>query len=775
MVDVSCKRVLLLGNLDDSIGLVENYFEGTGIQCHRLLQPDTEWMNIDDGYDAFVLGLDMPGIDGVAMLERLAKREIGNPVILMSRMDDVLLESTIRLAKREGLNVAGVLKHPAIEQDFCALMQDVFKTQKSKSQHTSSQDENDNSSLNSPIDYKQALNNGHFYLVYQPQVDLENKLVVGVECLSRLSLPEVGDVEPRKFISEMEHSGMISEFTLVAISQALNELKNIARRIADFKISFNISVLSLSEAFFDELCHLVSESGLETHNLVLEVSESSILSLNKHFEKVLIKLRLAGFSLMVDGFGSGLSTLRKMRDLPFSEIKINRKLVNDIGAKKNVESIVSAMIELAQNLSYRIVCEGVEDVKQLTFLQGLKCNVFQGNLLAKPISYYELRSFIYDVANQVDTICLDNTPNNVAERINSADIDVVWVSQNKQVNHRLVTELKNNLTRFQHIQMEQIDRYQFTHKELLILDETLSLGDITRIIKLSPDSNMLVMYDKFQSRQPITLFELGIMEVIESRVLPLELMHRLIRLIEYSNKIRQIDNANKSSSEMAMEAMKQAAQYGSILDFFKETITIRCHKKLKQKTARFFESMGYHVVVTLFDHDYMHIKMSGLDGCPELVRRVVSLLRERGKVYQYDNRLVFNGKVSSILILNAPKDEFECGRIKDVGAAVVDLLDEKWNQVQEQRALTRISEQLRSILSTSVVDLKEKSSCALESFAQQISQSFHILDLSEEQENFLVNMVKQVMSSMSCEAELQALASRVHEIQNVADEHVGRY
>lgn len=768
MVDVSCKRVLLLGNLDDSIGLVENYCEVSGVECHRLLQPDTEWLNIDDGYDAFVLGLDMPGIDGVAMLERLAEREIGNPVILMSRMDDVLLESAIRLAKREGLNVAGVLKHPAIEQDFSALMQDVFKTRQIDT-------ENDVTCPNSPIDYKQALNNGHFHLVYQPQVDLENKAVVGVECLSRLSLPGIGEVEPGKFILEMENSGLISEFTLIAISQALNELKNIARRIADFKISFNISVLSLSEAFFDDLCHLVSEAGLEANNLVLEVNESSILSLNKHFEKVLIKLRLAGFSLMVDGFGSGLSTLRKMRDLPFSQIKINRKLVEDIGANKNVESILSAMIELAQNLSYRIVCEGVEDVRQLTFLKGLKCNVFQGNLLAKPISYYELRSFIYDVANQVDAICLDNTPNNVVERINGADVDVIWVSQNKHVNHRLVTELTNNLARFECIQMEHVDSYQFTRSEVLILDETLSLQDITRIIEQAPESDMLVMYDKFKSQQPMTLFELGVLEVIESRVLPLELMHRLIRLIEYSNKIRQIGDANKSTNEMAMEAMKQAAQYGSILGFFKGAITIRCHKKLKHETARFFESMGYHVVVTLFEHDYLHIKMSGLDGCPELVRRVVSLLREQGKVYQYDNRLVFNGKVSSILILNAPKDEFENGRIKDVGAAVVDLLDEKWNQVQEQRALTRISEQLSSILSTSVVDLKEKSSYALQAFAQQISQSFHILDLSEEQEDFLVNMAKQVMSSMSCEAELQALASRVHEIQSVADEHLSRY
>lgn len=770
MVDVSAKRVLVIGNIEDSVGFIESYCSKKGMECNSIEEGELGEISQGPGYDLYILGLDLTNTEGIYTIEKLAQQEVNNPVILLSSDAGKLTNSAVHFAEREGLTISGVIAPSITEERLSDLFQQALEPQLDETSNI----------VNEKLaccDLQKEILDGNFSFLYQPQLNLVTKDIVGVECLSRLHTSELGSVSPMEFIPELERKNLITDFTLFMVKASLSELKNICRKKPDLKVAFNISPLSLNNDFFSQVCEIISKSDIEFRNIVLELQEPEAFNLDDGFEKVLMKLKLVGISLSIDGFGSKLVKTKYLNDLPFNELKIDNNYVQEIGQNGSIEAIIRSISDLAENLSYRFVCKGVETKLQMDFLLDQNCVIQQGFLFSKPLTYYELRSFIYDVGHQIEALESGAEPEGVAGKINAAKGEIAWVTRDAGKLGRLYKSMDDNLNNFKLYQLNELsdaDYQSLGNAIVVVVDDTVKFPDIFKIFESFPGISILVLYEKSDHHSPKKLFDLGVNEIVEKHVMPLELMHRIFRVIEFKTQITQLDSATKNTNEIAMEAMKQAAHYGNVLEFFKSAISINSVEELLEASIKFFESMGYQVVISFFDNDYMYIRMSAHDGCSELVRRVVNLLRTKGRVHEYDKRLVLNGDSTTIVILNSPEDEFELGRIKDVGAALVDLLGERWCALLEQKALSKISDQISSVLSTAIVDLQEKTDLVLQSFSRQISESFHLLDLSEEQEEYLIRLAKNAITNFSCNDEISALADQMSVIRNVANQRIKR-
>ena len=233
--------------------------------------------------------------------------------------------------------------------------------------------------------FERALINHRLHMVYQPKVALDDGRLVRVEALVRWNDPHLGQVSPSRFVPLAERHGLIDPLTQWGLRTTLRQWLKWKRDGLDTNIAFNISALSLEHLDFPDLVERMCR-GLEvpTDRLVLELTEGATQPLIKLMD-TLTRFRIKGIGLAIDDFGTGYSTLMQLRQLPFTEVKIDRMFVTDLPRAHDARVIVEAVITLAHGLGLTATAEGVETVEQLTILREMGCDVVQGYLLAAPL------------------------------------------------------------------------------------------------------------------------------------------------------------------------------------------------------------------------------------------------------------------------------------------------------------------------------------------------------------------------------------------------------
>ncbi|MBL7091361.1 bifunctional diguanylate cyclase/phosphodiesterase [Acidovorax sp.] len=233
-----------------------------------------------------------------------------------------------------------------------------------------------------------ALQGGEFTLVYQPQLN-QQRQTVGAEALLRWSM-EGKPVPPDEFIPLAEESGLIVPIGLWVFETA-------CRQMAQWRaegwqvpvVSVNVSTIQLREPGFTQtLLGVTQRAGVEPAGLVLEITESQLL--DESLYAIALDLKNAGFALSIDDFGTGHSSLIKLKRLPVSELKIDKVFVRDIVVDVNDREICATVNALARTLGLSVVAEGVETEEQLQFLIRMGCERFQGWLFAPALPPQQL-------------------------------------------------------------------------------------------------------------------------------------------------------------------------------------------------------------------------------------------------------------------------------------------------------------------------------------------------------------------------------------------------
>jgi len=347
--------------------------------------------------DVVLLDLMMPGVDGIEVLRNLAEKKSTARVVLISGYDQSVLHSAERLAYDYGLKLEGQFTKPISIDALTELLATIL----SKICCENIESVNATPVLIKPSkiasfqptkdDLLSGIKNKEFMLHYQPQINMVNGELSGVEALVRWQHPVHGLIFPDSFIQLSENTGVIGQLTEEVTNLAVAQIERWRRQGAEIKVSVNISAQNITTLNLPEqLNELMARHKISPSMLVLEVTESALMGNLTLSLDILTRLRLKGIHLSIDDFGTGFSSLSQLHKIPFTELKIDQSFVADMDKNSDSYAIVETCIMLGHKLHMEVVAEGIEDQTIWNLLVEMGCDVAQGYFIAKPMSANKL-------------------------------------------------------------------------------------------------------------------------------------------------------------------------------------------------------------------------------------------------------------------------------------------------------------------------------------------------------------------------------------------------
>ncbi|MDQ1521364.1 MAG: hypothetical protein QOI55_2437 [Actinomycetota bacterium] len=223
-------------------------------------------------------------------------------------------------------------------------------------------------------------------LYYQPKLEIATGRVIGVEALVRWPHPVEGLIPPDEFVPIAERTGLIGPMTDFVLRTALAQCRQWEEAGHHLSVAVNLSARSLLDAdLVDDIARALVVSGVDASKLVLEITETSVMSDAEYAMRVLHRLSSMGLTLAIDDFGTGYSSLSYLKSLPVDEVKIDKSFVLNMQDDENDAVIVRSIIDLARNLRLRVVAEGVETADAWAALRNMDCDIAQGYFISRPL------------------------------------------------------------------------------------------------------------------------------------------------------------------------------------------------------------------------------------------------------------------------------------------------------------------------------------------------------------------------------------------------------
>lgn len=245
-------------------------------------------------------------------------------------------------------------------------------------------------------DLQKGLDRGEFFLLYQPQVTSNSK-VVGAEALLRWQHPRLGVVSPALFIEMAERTGLILPIGMQVLETACKQLVDWSRRpeMVHLTLAVNVSAQQFrQDDFVDQVKGVIEATGVGACGLKLELTESLLIQDIDDIVRKMADLRALGVGFSLDDFGTGYSSLNYLKRLPLDQLKIDQSFVRDVLTDSSDSAIVRTVITLGKSMGFSVIAEGVETVGQRNFLMENDCHLFQGYLFSKPLPIGQFIDFV---------------------------------------------------------------------------------------------------------------------------------------------------------------------------------------------------------------------------------------------------------------------------------------------------------------------------------------------------------------------------------------------
>jgi EAL domain-containing protein (putative c-di-GMP-specific phosphodiesterase class I)/FixJ family two-component response regulator len=378
------RRILILDD-DAAVGQTIQWIaESLGFEAEFVTHPEEFFQRLDRMRpDIITIDLVMPELDGVEIMRLLAERKSRAKIIISSGMGSRVLEAAQRSALEHGLSILGVISKPISKEALRSLVGDGNECQQPASAEEQSAHKDEFEVTKS--DLQNALDRHEFVMAYQPKIECRSGATAGFEALVRWKHPDRGIIMPDDFIPLTEKTGLIDALTAQVFDQSLEWFSQSFPQSYP-KLSLNISAKSLvAIQMADNLSALCQRFQIDPERIVLELTESSamvdpILSLD-----LLTRMRVKGFQLSIDDFGTGFSSMVQLVRLPFSEIKVDRSFVMQALNSSESRTVIKSIVELGHSLGLLVTAEGVEDLDTLNYLNTLGCDLAQGYFIAHPM------------------------------------------------------------------------------------------------------------------------------------------------------------------------------------------------------------------------------------------------------------------------------------------------------------------------------------------------------------------------------------------------------
>lgn len=337
--------------------------------------------------DIVISDLDMPGMDGMEFIRHLGETGAKVSVIIASSVECAVLASVETMTRAYGLRVLGVIEKPVTPSKLKALI-DRYDPARGK----------DRSAVTATFtldEILEGLRNHEFEPFFQPKVELSTGRVKGAEALARWRHPHHGIVAPHAFITPLEDGGLINELMWSMLSKSA-ELCSIWRASGpDVTVSVNLSFKSLTDVdLADHVTDVVCSQNVEPRHIILEVTESAAATdVGKALEN-LARLRIKGFGLSIDDYGTGYSSMQQLTRIAFTELKIDQSFVTNASKHPPSRIVLESSLAMAKKLGITAVAEGVETQREWDLLREFGCDLAQGYFVARPMDAQALLRWV---------------------------------------------------------------------------------------------------------------------------------------------------------------------------------------------------------------------------------------------------------------------------------------------------------------------------------------------------------------------------------------------
>jgi EAL domain-containing protein (putative c-di-GMP-specific phosphodiesterase class I)/CheY-like chemotaxis protein len=391
VIDITELRFLVVEDHGFQRWVLGNLLATLGAR-HVFAAPDGQaaleiYRNIDPPIDIIVSDLDMPGMDGMEFIRHVG--EVGQPIslILVSGLDRSLISSVETMARAYGLTLLGAIEKPPTAKKLKAAIE--LHTPAHANRSTAA------ASTLTIADMARGLENNEFEPFFQPKIELESRRLKGAEALARWRHPARGVIGSQEFIQPLEDAGLLGDLTERILEKAAACCRIWQNGGVEASVSVNLSLKSLADVgLADRIMRISTGQGLQPRHLILEVTESAAASdLGKALEN-LSRLRMKGFGLSIDDYGTGYSSMQQLTRVAFTELKIDQSFVQNAATQESSLAMLESSLEMAAKLKIVAVAEGIETQDEWKMLLDLGCQLAQGYFIARPMDAGEFLDWI---------------------------------------------------------------------------------------------------------------------------------------------------------------------------------------------------------------------------------------------------------------------------------------------------------------------------------------------------------------------------------------------
>ncbi|MDT8397947.1 MAG: EAL domain-containing protein [Pseudomonadales bacterium] len=405
------RRLLILDDELLTAQTIRSIAEFASFDVQLTTSPEEFFQILENWQPHFVaIDLIMPGMDGLEVMAELARRQCRSRIIITSGVGNRVLDAAGRSASEHGLNIGGVLPKPFTPASLRALLVDQLPEKQDpelKSTPGPQEPMPDRSEIGI-AELHQALLRNELFVMYQPKIVCQSGMLAGFEALVRWHHPRLGELAPDLFIPLAENNGLIDALTNEVFRQSLDWFSEFCsdtrsglspddsrQDLSRLTLSINISALSLTnQELFEGLIKLCRSKNIEPQRLIFELTETSamedpVLSLD-----LLTRLRMKGFRLSIDDFGTGFSSMLQLVRLPFSEVKVDKSFVITARDSEESRAVIKSIVDLSHSLGLQTIAEGIETEESLSYLKTIGCDLAQGYFIARPMLAEQVNAWL---------------------------------------------------------------------------------------------------------------------------------------------------------------------------------------------------------------------------------------------------------------------------------------------------------------------------------------------------------------------------------------------
>lgn len=345
----------------------------------------------DAPYDIIICDLNMPEMDGLKFMRHANDRNFYGGMIFLSGEGKRMLGTVLGLSKSYKLNILGALEKP-LNPAKLEIMLNNFEPISAEGDFFEPEGSITEAELRSGI---MGSADNQLRLLYQPKVHVSSGEIREVETLARWWNMERGNLGPETFIPLAEQAGLIDELTNEIYRQGIVQVAEWAREGRDLRTAINFSVNSFSKPdFCNFLIDTAAKYKVSPQQIVLEISETQSMMIPVDCLEALMGMRLKRFGLSIDDFGTGNSSLAQLKNIPFTELKVDSAFVRGASQDASALAILETTISLAKKLDMDIVAEGAETREDWDLVERLGVDYIQGFYCAKPMCNEDLLEFL---------------------------------------------------------------------------------------------------------------------------------------------------------------------------------------------------------------------------------------------------------------------------------------------------------------------------------------------------------------------------------------------